>query len=517
MSAAATSSDLLAYPNYPLPQTHPDRLGAIGTLLGLSPAPVERCRVLELGCGDGSNLIPMGLSYPQSSFLGIDLSEAAIAAGSEIVAGLEMVNVALQAGNLVDFPADAGPFDYIIAHGLYSWVAPAVRDQLMNLCRDHLATNGIAYISYNTLPGCHVRRLLRDMMRFHVRHEEDPVKRVDQALALVKMIGEAKARDKDPYSLLIRQEMTRASSEQDRAVLYHDDLADINDPVFFHEFAADAAAHGLQFLAEADFFEMTGRLFPPDAAAMLKGMDDPILREQYLDFLKCRRFRQTLLVRQEAKVLRQPAPERIEMLSISSRVKPVSSRPSLAKGAKESFREASGGSTMLDLPLAKSAFLQLGESYPLPIKFADLVTVALARPGMPAEPGDAHDLAEILYAAYEVGIVDLHSGPVTFVRHAGEKPLASPLVRWQLRHGKELVTTLRHSSIRVENATTRQMILLLDGTRDRTRLLEDLLGWASTHPDPGLAPTPEPELRERLSNLLEPSLAQIAAMGLLIG
>jgi tRNA G46 methylase TrmB len=67
-----TAYDEVLYPSYTHNQTHPDRLATIATLFGLTPAPVERCRVLELGCGNGSNLVPMAYGLPGSEFVGID-------------------------------------------------------------------------------------------------------------------------------------------------------------------------------------------------------------------------------------------------------------------------------------------------------------------------------------------------------------------------------------------------------------------------------------------------------------
>ena len=75
---AETPYDEVRYPGRFYPQTSPERLATLGTLFGLNPAPVDHCRVLELGCGDGGNLLPLAELLPRSSFLGIDLARAAI-------------------------------------------------------------------------------------------------------------------------------------------------------------------------------------------------------------------------------------------------------------------------------------------------------------------------------------------------------------------------------------------------------------------------------------------------------
>ena len=91
------SYDALPYPSLPLSQTHPERLATQATLLGLTPVPVERCRVLELGCASGGNLLPMATLLPESHFVGIDLSPRQIEAGQAIVAELQLSNLELRA------------------------------------------------------------------------------------------------------------------------------------------------------------------------------------------------------------------------------------------------------------------------------------------------------------------------------------------------------------------------------------------------------------------------------------
>src|SRR6266849_10034387 len=104
--------DEVPYPGLPQPQTHPDRLGIIATLFGMSPAPADRCRVLELGCGDGGNLIPMALTLPGSAFTGIDLAEPAIARGCALVRTLGLENITLRRLDLMRAGPDVGEFDY---------------------------------------------------------------------------------------------------------------------------------------------------------------------------------------------------------------------------------------------------------------------------------------------------------------------------------------------------------------------------------------------------------------------
>ncbi len=184
-----TAYDAVMYPGLPFSQTHPDRLATIAALYGLPAAPPERCRVLELGCGEGGNLIPMAYVFPGSTFLGLDAAGSAVALGREQISALGLTNVTLVHVDLLD-ASNLGTFDYVIAHGVYSWVPPSVQERVLAIASEVLAPNGVAYVSYNALPGGHVRNAMRQMMLWHVRDFEEPDERMAQARGLVRFLDE---------------------------------------------------------------------------------------------------------------------------------------------------------------------------------------------------------------------------------------------------------------------------------------------------------------------------------------
>ena len=184
MSAELRQSyDEFPYLSFPFPQSHPDRLATIGWLFGMQPAPIDRCRVLEVGCASGGNLIPMAASLPGSEFVGIDFSPVHIERGVADIEALGLSNIRLLAMDIMDFSEAHGTFDYIIAHGVYSWVPNAVQERLLAICARQLQPAGIAYVSYNTLPGWRMRSVVRDAMTYHTRGIAEPGKRVAQARA----------------------------------------------------------------------------------------------------------------------------------------------------------------------------------------------------------------------------------------------------------------------------------------------------------------------------------------------
>jgi SAM-dependent methyltransferase len=275
----------------------------VATLFGLRPAHPAACRLLELGCGDGGNVVPMAYGLPGSSFTGVDLSARAIEHAGELRATLGLENLELRRAD-VAVPGELGTFDYIVCHGVYSWVEPHVRDALLATCRAHLAPHGIAYVSYDVYPGGHMREVTRQMLRWHLGGIDDPEERIAQARALLTAVAEA------------GQPQAQWALRQSDPALFHDELAEHHEAVLFADFVDHAARHGLAFLAEADVQEMQAGALPPELAA------DPIAREQYLDFFKGRMFRQTLLCHAEAE-RRAPTPDVVRgMLAASPTLKP---------------------------------------------------------------------------------------------------------------------------------------------------------------------------------------------------
>jgi len=260
--APPTPYDRIAYRTLPMPQTHPDRLATIALLHGMTPQPIDRCRVLELGCGDGSNLIPMAYALPDSEFVGVDLAGSAVASGAAAISALGLRNVTLLHLDLMDVSETLGAFDYVIAPGIYSWVPASVRDRILAVCRAHLAPQGVAFVSYNTYPGCHLRQAVWQILQYHVDGISDPTERITQARALARFMADCPQTDGSDAAVL-RGEM-QAVLDHSPGLLFHDDLAAINAPVYFHQFASHARGHGLQFLAEANIHEMQSQAYPPD-------------------------------------------------------------------------------------------------------------------------------------------------------------------------------------------------------------------------------------------------------------
>jgi methyltransferase-like protein len=517
----ATAYDDMPYPGRPFAQTHPDRLAALASLLGMAPAAPSHCRVLELGCGDGGNLIPMALVLPGSTFVGVDLSAGTVARGQAIITELGLTNITLGTLDVCEVSREFGEFDYVLAHGLYSWVPPAVRDKILAVCADNLAPQGVAYVSYNVYPGCRRREMVGEMLRYHIRNVRDPRQRVAEAKAFARYLADAQPSSGPDLSSL-RQEFEEVARRDDH-LLYHDDLAEINAPVYFHEFMEHAGRHGLQFLAEADFFETQDDAFPPRVTGPLRRLagDDILVHEQYFDFLKCRRFRQTLLCHAGVRLDRRPRPDVVFRMWAASPARPARGAVDLAPAVAEQFQGPTGSSLTTDYPPVKAIFVALGEVWPSSLPFADLAARARALLGPAAGPeSEAPFLARIVCKLYAAGMVELYAEGPHFTLEPGARPAASPLARLQLRNQAPAVADLRHSCVPLPDPMYRRLVQLLDGCRDRAALLDDLCAFAvaaGVLRRPDGQPVTEPgQARAIIAPALEPSLRNVGRLALLL-
>jgi len=494
-----TSYDLVQYPSLPFDRSHPDQLAVMATLFGLEPAPPQKCRVLEIACADGGNIIPMACELPESTFLGFDLAEAVVENGKRLIAELGLTNIRIEQMDLMDAGPELGQFDYIIAHGLYSWVPEPVRDRLMSVTKSLLAPQGVAYISYNALPGCRIREMFREMLLIHLRDVTDPQERIKQARQFLECLKQSKERSGDMGNFLrIEAEFLL---DQGPVVLFHDELGEVYHPVFVHDFAVHAGRFGLQFLAEASFPEMQARKFPQeilDLAEQWSG-GDRVMRELYYDFMRGRVFRRTLLCHDNIQVAGELVEDRIADLYAASQAKPVSSTPNLREGVAEEFTGIRGASAKTAHPLAKAALLLLGKEWPETLSFLDLVNSSARLIG---EQPDEKSMIRILFGTFAAGLVELHAVPPRCVSEPGPFPATTALARLQARQGIK-ITTLRHTTVEAEGEIERHLLTLLDGSRDFKDLVREMAPQIATS-------------RDEAARRLRDNLQKLARFGLLV-
>ncbi|MEW5723978.1 MAG: class I SAM-dependent methyltransferase [Thermodesulfobacteriota bacterium] len=483
-----SSYDRAPYDSKPAASCHIDRLCTLGRLFGLSPAPVEPCRVLDLGCAEGGHLIPMAVNLPRSEFLGLDLSRKQIETGRGIIAALGVKNIALEPADLMAVDDSFGRFDYIICHGVYSWAPPEVQEKIFRIGQANLAPQGVAYVDYNTYPGWFMLETIRDLMRFHLEGLDDPEEGMDQALFIAEVLARYVGAESE-YARCIRSELehiVRAGRSPFRhALLYHEYLEGVNRPLYFHEFVRRAAAYGLQYLGEADAADMHPVGFPDRLIEVLSGLkQDQVRYEQYLDFLCHRRFRRTLLCR--------------EGLVVDRDIKPADIPGFLAAATTGLTLELVEQTEVV--PLAKAALIRLLEKRPRAVKVGPLLDEALARlEPAPAGP-DERQQARLAAAAdfirfYHSNMIQLLTWQADFTLSPGPRPRLNPLAALQAGRGQAWLTNQVHEPVLLPPPLM-ALAKLLDGRRDRAALA-GLLGLGN-------------------EEALDPLLSQIAAKALLV-
>ena len=470
--------DIVKYPNFPRNQTHPAHVAAIATIAGVELPPAGRWRVLEIGCGTAANLIPFAHDFPDAEFVGIDRAREPLEEGRALASDLHLANLKLEQADLLNWQP-TGNFDYIIAHGFFSWVPPEVREKIFQVCAQTLTAQGIAFISYNALPGCHFRRFTRDLLRFHVRHETEPGRRVEKAREFAQIVADMPG--DEPLQLGIRHEF-ETLLKRDAAALYHDDLAETNDPFYLLDFVAEAAKHDLQYLGDAD--PVRDDLQGQSALA-----EDWIEARQYVDFLTIRRFRETLLCRKGIPIDRKLSLERFRRLFAACHMKPGE----IKEDGTQVFQFPGSGTLATNHPLARKLLCDLGGIWPHAIQLRDFS----------CDEYTPDSVAEMLMRLFRNKVIELRALPPNLAASITERPQISFLARAQLARGDTAVTNQRHQYVELSDKMIRTFLTLLDGSRDRATLIREMVKFGS---DP-----------ESTDSILNAGLLEMHRMCLLIG
>ena len=308
-----TTYDAIPYPSHSYPQSSPAHLNGVAKLFGLSPVDLKTAKILEIGCASGGNIIPLAARFPEAEFIGIDLSKTQTDMAKSKAETLELSNIKFISNSIVEHNFKREKFDYIITHGVYSWVQSNVQQRILKICGENLSKNGVAFISYNTLPGWNAVKTIRDMMLYHGQNFDDPAQKVLEARNMLKFVADNMKAETGPYKETLEAEISMLQNVSDNYLL-HDHLEAVNEPCYFHEFAAKATIQGLSYLGDADLPYMFLGNYNEKVSGTLMQMDDAVRQEQYLDFINNRRIRMSLLVKEGAEINRNITPERLEGL-----------------------------------------------------------------------------------------------------------------------------------------------------------------------------------------------------------
>jgi SAM-dependent methyltransferase len=430
-ATAGEDYDELPYPSMPFAFTQPSRLEALATLHGLD-APNPACAsVLELGCASGGNIIPMAARHPEARFLGVDLSQRHIADGMQRARALELTNIELRQGDLTEADFGSRRFDYILCHGVFSWVPRAAQDAILRICRDALADDGLAIVSYNVLPGWNLRVVVRDLCLSYAG-SGPPRERVARARKALVEIAQSSS-ETEPYGLLLRDE-ARKCAQLPSAYILGEFLAAENAPLHFRGFVEWTRTWGLNFLCEADLGASIAQNLPL-IAERIDAADEAarLAEEQRKDFVTGRTFRRSVLVKAGGQTL-TPAGDRLSSLHISCSC------------------QAGTGDEVVDCAMSR-----LSDAYPGTMAVRELIA------------GDDGRVCEALLALVMIGQATISALPLAVGRADVERPKIWPPARIEAAAKQPWLTSLSHEAVPLR-ALPAELIAWLDGRCDRQTL-----------------------------------------------
>lgn len=450
------------YDDYPFPLAHPHRLRAVGTLFGLTP-PSSAARVLDLGCGLGGHIIASAAVDPDGEYLGLDLSEAQVAAGQRTIDAVGLDNVRLQVADLADLPADLGRFDVIICHGVYSWVPEAARRGIWAACRKYLAPGGIALVSANMNPGWLSRRTIRHTLLRLLPPDASlsTAQRVRKARQILERWTAAVSHNPDSSVVALLDDLLDIQSRSDAYLLY-EHLAPVNDAFWFDELHGRASAGGLQYICDALM-----RVNFPDLPESVEEYiaaehPDPVRAEAVRDGLCGRLFRRSLWTHRGLALDRAVHWRRLQGLWLTTQLRADPDRPG-------QWRTPSGTTVEPGSDLTARALDHLSEASPGALPFDELCDLAAQGTATTAQKAR---IGESLLDLFWPNLVQIRSRYPAIATAVPERPVATPLARHQAAYAEGVVNLL-HRRYALKR-THRRVLQRLDGSRTVADLVPEL-------------------------------------------
>ncbi|MFY2841422.1 methyltransferase regulatory domain-containing protein [Achromobacter ruhlandii] len=494
--AISDAYDETPYTSNALAQTAPGHLRAVAHLYGLDSAPLATARVLELGCAAGGNLIPFAAANPDAQVIGIDLSPEQINAGREIAQRLGLRNLDLRALSITDIDDSLGKFDYIICHGVFSWVPPVVREAILRVCRDNLAPEGLAFISYNVYPGWKTSDILRDAMQLNSFSATTPAEKLKKAKEMLGLLQHGLS----PNNLM-REAISKAAhtlSQQPDHYLFHEYREMINSPCYFLEFIASIQQANLAYVSDAQPEGSFPSNYGQATAAALATMSadaDRVMREQYLDFAVGRQFRQSILVHAERadQIREKPEASHFSSMFVSVQLQSEAERDRANPGHRHFRTPANTGLATQD-PSLIALIETLQEQWPNAISFEQAQTIVGTKS---AQSGAAAEHATLLHliTLMNCGALRYRREPLGYGNDSA-RPRLIPGARELIIAASEKTLQVGHYNLWHQwvnlstEPATRYVASLLDGSLPqaevRTQLRDALTSGRIPHPD-GLA------------------------------
>ena len=465
--------DQLPYERCGIPTTSPERLATLASFSGFAIPDLKRAKVLEIGSGDGGNLIPLAFHHPEWEFVGIDPSVSAIEKAQHGRAELKLDNLQFDQQDVRNYEVSQR-YDFVICHGVFSWVDAEVQTAILRVAATALSPNGLFYLSYNTEPGWRIRGLVRDRLRRGSSKASitSQTRAASASLDALKLLmGDAEG---PPYLAMLRHEIQFAA-ERPSFHLAHEYLAEHNQAFWFGDVLDAAKQHALHYVGDAQRYRPEGWI-PHEQRALAKEQFATLEeQEECLDLVRYRQMRASVFARSQAV---NDAMDHEALLKQSIVVTPLqlaASRVDLHDDSPLLFAcPMTKTEVMPETALEKAALLVLGPTYPRGMSFDELLKQAtrlLEHEGIARTVAEAevNDLLQGFAQLQSRALLEARpSQPEWGISMASELPVAHELARYEARERPHL-TSAAHDLFPVDDVD-RLLIAQLDGTAQ----LEDL-------------------------------------------
>jgi methyltransferase-like protein len=464
--------ELYAYPGSTIPYTAPAHLALCARWAHGAYAATTRFSVVELGCGDGGNLLPLAFYNPDCMFVGIDSSVSALDRAEDAASRLGLTNLRYVRSDICDLsPLNFAPVDYVIAHGLYSWVTDDVRGAILSFCRDALAGDGLAYISYNAQPGWSTRQLVRDTLRrSRSVRQATMAEKATRAIELATRLLEDIPPSGFASTIVLADELARVRDGKPGYV-FHEYLSETNDGFWLTDFVERARQNGLAYVVDAQFCRWEGFVPPELRKTVAKRSLDPIEAEETVDLLGHRYFRASILSKSDVPHVRTSPTELLQHVYIAASLRPQSESFDLTEGTVEHFAGTGGSDVTLEYSISKAAAALLASRWPSGIRLDQLDQDArslLAAHDQPVQPAARSQLVDELSALFEAAQIDLRLHEPIFSSEVAEYPRAHALARWEAER-RDALTTPYHRPVALDGPAL-ELVRAMDGSRSKSDL-----------------------------------------------
>lgn len=500
------SYDLVNYESHAFYMTAPYNLFTVGKIFGHNAPDFNKAKVLELGCASGGNIIPLASLYPNSSFVGIDLSKKQIEQGKKVIEDLGLKNIELKAISITDIKESFGKFDYIICHGVFSWVPQEVQDAILKICSKNLTKEGLAYISYNTLPGWNMVKTIRDMMLYHSKRFKDAKTKIEQSRALLKFVAENSKNTNKNYNEVVQNELNLLNNQADY-YLFHEHLEGNNIPMYFSDFIKMAEKHELKFLSETNFKAMLLDNWPQGVKEVLKNAGKIEEIEQYLDFITNRRFRMTVLCHKDTKINRNIDFNIVKdayLMPLLEKVKEDEEK--IIFKVKETSREITAKK--------ENDFMKVFSEVKIPTHFSEIIKKAK----LDKDENSIDNLAKDILKMIFFGGAEITFAQPLYTLKVSDTPKVFDYTAYEAKNSTR-VTNTNHKVINID-LFSRILLQYLDGKNDISALKEKMLSHFIKGElelkENAKKITKEEEIMKKLDEMLPKLLSELAKTAILI-